>query len=105
MSLADNLRRRIALRRYPRRFAATFTDENDHNPRVLQDCPACSGSGQHCHHNIASNGHEYALGVCAACSGTGVTGALRSPRTSLIHRRATSSKVQRPGSNRPGASG
>jgi hypothetical protein len=70
MSLTDDPRRRTALRRPPRRSAATFSDDNDHNPRVLQDCPACSGSGKSCHRS----GEAYALEVCASCSGTGVTG-------------------------------
>ena len=74
MGLKRDLRRRIALRRYPRRSAATFTNENDHNPKVLQDCPGCSGQGTNCHHNITSDGEEYALGDCTTCNGTGVTG-------------------------------
>ena len=39
------IRRRLTLARYPRRSKARFTDENDHNPLVLQDCPQCHGSG------------------------------------------------------------
>jgi DnaJ-class molecular chaperone len=74
MGLKENLRSRMALRGYPRRSAATFTDENDHNPRLLQDCPECSGSGTQCHHNITSSGEEYALAICTACKGAGVTG-------------------------------
>ena len=70
----DSRRRRTALRRYPRRSAATFSDDNDHNPVVLQDCPACSGSGKSCRHIVDGSGETYALEVCSACSGTGVTG-------------------------------
>ena len=74
MSSKDDLRARLALRRYPRRSAAVFTDENDHNPWVLQDCPACRGSGKHCHHNISRSGETYSLGLCTSCGGSGVTG-------------------------------
>lgn len=74
MSRKDKLVRRMSPGRYPRRSAATFTDENDHNPRIQQDCPRCSGSGQFCEHSIIDGHEQYALGVCTACSGTGVTG-------------------------------
>ena len=74
MSIKDDLRRRLALHRYPRRSAATFTSENDHNPRVLQDCPACSGAGTHGHHNSGSCGETCSLELCTSCSGAGVTG-------------------------------
>lgn len=74
MVLKDDLRTRIGMRRYPRRSSAAFTDENDHNPQVLQDCPACSGSGKSCHHNSSSSGETYSLEVCTSCSGKGVTG-------------------------------
>jgi hypothetical protein len=47
-----------------------FTDANDHNPVVLDECPKCHGSGK---------ASEYGPGVhylveCDACSGTGTTG-------------------------------
>lgn len=74
MGFKEGLRRRLALRRYPRRSAAIFTDENDHNPRVLQDCSECSGRGQHCEGSIVDGREQYALGVCMVCDGTGITG-------------------------------
>lgn len=74
MGLLGNLRCRIALLRYPRRSAATFTNENDHNPRVLQDCEQCHGSGNHCREHIVDGSHECALEICRDCHGTGVTG-------------------------------
>ena len=48
----------------------SFTDANDHNPVVLDECPRCHGSGK---------ASEYGPGVhyqveCDACSGTGTTG-------------------------------
>ena len=72
MSLADDIRRRLTVARYPRRSAATFTDENAHNPLVLQDCAVCHGNGKHC--ELDSVDGSYALDVCSACNGSGVTG-------------------------------
>jgi hypothetical protein len=75
MSMKDDLRRRRAAKQYPRRSAATFTDEDDHNPQVLQDCATCHGSGKDCRHEVTSSGGEtYMLDTCAACRGSGVTG-------------------------------
>jgi len=75
VSLEDDIDRRRARVRYPRRSEATFTDENDHNPQVLQDCAGCRGSGTQCHHIIDDGGEQYALDRCTDCGGTGVTGA------------------------------
>jgi hypothetical protein len=72
MSLADDIRRRLTLARYPRRSAASFTEENGHNPLVLQDCSMCRGQGKRCELDT-SNG-SYTLDVCSACNGSGVTG-------------------------------
>jgi len=74
MGSSDSLRRRSALRRYPRRSAAIFTDANDHNPTVLQDCSGCDGRGTQCRHSIVDGVEQYALGECTACGGTGITG-------------------------------
>ena len=60
--------------RYPRRWAAKFTDENSHNPLVLQDCPACGGRGKRCEHTRSAQGVARFLVECSACSGSGVTG-------------------------------
>jgi DnaJ-class molecular chaperone len=66
----DEIRRRITLAKYPRRGQAKFTDENDHNPLVLQDCPTCHGSGAVCEY-----GSDYhARVVCEMCGGSGVSG-------------------------------
>lgn len=69
------IRRCVTLLRYPRRAKAAFTDENDHNPMVLQDCPTCFGSGKVCQHWSEDDGSRDVLDliVCAACNGSGVT--------------------------------
>jgi hypothetical protein len=69
-----DIRRRLALSRYPRRAKAIFTDENDHNPLVLQDCRACRGSGKQCHHGSQDDIQVYSLERCNECGGLGVTG-------------------------------
>lgn len=62
--------RRLLIARYPRRAAAKFTYEDDHNPLVLQDCSHCHGTGDICIHG---NGvHELIL--CKECGGEGITG-------------------------------
>lgn len=42
----EKLRRRLQSSLYPWRDDAVFTDENDHNPLVLEACPACSKWGR-----------------------------------------------------------
>jgi len=60
---------------YPPRAKAQFTDANDHNPLILQDCPECRGTGQRnlCSED-ASGARTWRLGYCSACGGTGITG-------------------------------
>ncbi len=74
MARADDIRKRLTLARYPRRAAATFTVENDHNPLVLEDCGACRGTGTQCRQETGGGADAYALGGCVACGGAGVTG-------------------------------
>jgi hypothetical protein len=66
----DEIRRRLRLSRYPRRSAAVFTDENDHNPLILEDCPRCGGRGRVC---TSPHPDEYVLDDCPACGGLGTT--------------------------------
>lgn len=69
-----DIRRHLMLMRYPRRSEATFTDANDHNPLVLQECPECGGSG---HAGEARTEQGIAVevdDVCTACGGSGLTG-------------------------------
>ena len=47
-----------------------FTDENDHNPLVLDECPKCHGTGRASEYG--PNVHH--LVECEVCSGTGTTG-------------------------------
>lgn len=66
----EEIRRRLRLSRYPRRSAAVFTDENDHNPLILEDCPKCGGRGQLCTFHPPD---AYVLDDCPACGGLGTT--------------------------------
>lgn len=63
----DAIRHRLLVSKYPRRNDAVFDDGNDHNPLILEDCPACGGSGKRC---IQDSG-VYALDECGACRGQG----------------------------------
>ena len=67
----SEIRRRLTVAQNPRRANAQFTDENDHNPIVLQDCPACHGSGKTCEHH----GPDVIARIeCPTCNGNGITG-------------------------------
>lgn len=69
MITKEELRRRVLLAKYPRRSAAVLNVAPDHNPVVLEDCPACGGSGNRCIEDSAgATMHE-----CAACAGAGTT--------------------------------
>lgn len=68
----NEIRRRLTLARYPRRLKAQFTDENDHNPLVLQNCPCCYGTG-HVGESWPEEGIEADV-LCTACDGSGITG-------------------------------
>ena len=65
----DELRRRLIVAKHPRRRDADPSSAPDHNPLVLEDCPACSGSGTRCE----MTAHESTLLECTACSGEGTT--------------------------------
>lgn len=64
------LRRRLALAKYPRRADARPSDAEDHNPLVLEACPECHGEGTQC---IETAGGA-SMDTCPACEGVGVTG-------------------------------
>jgi hypothetical protein len=67
----ERIRRSLILSRYPRRSDAVFTDENDHNPSVLQTCPTCRGSGRFC----VESERVASTDACADCEGTGIIAA------------------------------
>ncbi|HEY1170296.1 MAG TPA: hypothetical protein VGH19_02895 [Verrucomicrobiae bacterium] len=70
-----DLKRRLQKARFPRRSAAKFTDENDHNPEILQDCPKCHGCGRIDELSTRPDGTKIrTLKSCSACRGTGTTG-------------------------------
>lgn len=68
----EQIRHRLKLSKYPRRANAVFTDENDHNPLILEECPRCHGTGQVDIYD--ENTSIYALEVCPDCLETGITG-------------------------------
>lgn len=69
------LQRRLLLSSHPRRAKAQFTATNDHNPLILQDCPACHGTGKRDRRHDGLDGERvWELSECAECGGTGITG-------------------------------
>lgn len=70
----QEIRKRLRLAKFPCRSDAEFSDENDHNPMVLQDCPTCRGTGENCEHFLDHGGEGYTLGTCPDCGGLGVIG-------------------------------
>ena len=68
------IRRRLVLAKYPRRSQAQFTDENGHNPTVLQACPRCHGRGLVCEDSSGGTRRVLTRDKCAECGGSGVTG-------------------------------
>jgi len=69
MITKDELQRRVLLAQYPRRSSAVLNATPDHNPLVLEDCPACRGSGRRC----VEDGEVAVLSECTACGGDGTT--------------------------------
>ena len=67
------IRRKLKLTNYPRRANASFTDENDHNPLILADCPRCSGRGKVCTEEWQGNVQTVSLDECPICSGSETT--------------------------------
>ena len=65
----DELQRRVLLAKYPRRSTALLNAAPDHNPLVLEDCPACHGSGRRC----VEDGEVSVLAECTDCAGVGTT--------------------------------
>lgn len=53
-----------------RRYPVLFTAANDHNPRVLENCPDCEGTGK----IRTENRNTFTFTVCESCSGSGTTG-------------------------------
>jgi nitrite reductase/ring-hydroxylating ferredoxin subunit len=68
------VRRRINLLKYPRRSKTLFTEANNHNPTVLQDCPSCGGTGHVGGSWLEGGMPVEADYVCPACGGSGITG-------------------------------
>jgi hypothetical protein len=72
--LKKQIRKRLNLKKYPRRNKAQFLDEDDHNPFILADCPDCYGSGRSCVSKTDGDTRTVSLTGCSACDSTGTTG-------------------------------
>lgn len=68
------IRRRLNIAKYSKRENIVYTDENDHNPWVLENCPGCNGAGRNCRFVEAERAH-YTY-ICSTCDGTRYTGEL-----------------------------
>lgn len=69
----QEIKRRLNRAKYPVRAAAVFSDENDHNPLVLERCSRCSGRGQVDIYQRHNDAETWSLEVCPLCSGEGTT--------------------------------
>ena len=66
----EEIRQRLIELRYPRRRAAVFAADPEHNPLILEDCSACHGLGTCCHADAGCARLE----ECEICLGRGITG-------------------------------
>ena len=66
----EEIRKRLNLATYSNPHNIIYSDQNDHNPLVLESCPSCAGRGKNC----SENERKYSLTICTACDGTGKTG-------------------------------
>jgi hypothetical protein len=70
---------KLKMRHHSLRRDVAFTDANDHNPIVLEECPRCFGSGKMgvYEYGVEYNGRivdTHSRVECDVCSGTGTTG-------------------------------
>jgi len=70
----EQLRQRLLRDHYPRRAAAKFTYENDHNPLIREDCPRCRGTGTISQDDETDEGWVAEKTTCPKCEGEGITG-------------------------------
>ena len=68
------IRKRLNIAKYSKAEATKCTDENDHNPLVLEPCPDCHGRGKRC--EWSDDGMVHSQAVCATCDGEKFTGNL-----------------------------
>src|SRR5215467_7470901 len=77
----DNERRKQDFRNHVNMGRATdpstivYSDENDHNPVVLEDCPECHGTGKRCVW-VGDPGSYHCGQTCPVCGGAKTTGNL-----------------------------
>jgi hypothetical protein len=68
----EAIKKCLRIAKYSKPENITFTDENDHNPLVLETCKICFGSKYIClEDNLVA-----VKDLCDACDGLGVTGNL-----------------------------
>ena len=70
----------LKMRHHSLRRDVAFTEANDHNPTVSEECPRCGGSGRTSiyEHGVGADGQAvdtHSRVECDACGGTGSTGA------------------------------
>ena len=68
------IRRRLTIARYSKPDSVAYTDENDHNPWVLEKCPHCHGTGKNC--SFVEAEMTYYHDICSNCKGERFTGEL-----------------------------
>lgn len=68
----EAVKKRLRIAKYSKPENVGFTDENDHNPLVLETCKICFGSKHVC----SQNNLEVVRYSCDACEGLGITGNL-----------------------------
>jgi hypothetical protein len=68
------IRRRLNIEKYSKPENIVYTDENDHNPLVLEKCPDCRGTGKNCY--FVETEMTYYTDVCSTCDGDCYTGEL-----------------------------
>ena len=68
------IRKRLTIAKYSKAEATRCTDDNDHNPLVLEPCPDCHGRGKRCDWSEDRTVHSQV--VCPTCDGEQFTGNL-----------------------------
>ena len=70
------IRKQLNIAKYTKPENIVFSDENDHNPLVLEKCPVCKGTGKNCKRIKTTNEMVIVTDSCEACGGLRVTGNL-----------------------------
>ncbi len=68
------MRRRLTIEKYSQPGSRVYTDENDHNPLVLEKCPDCKGTGRDS--GFVLDVFLYYSHTCPTCKGERFSGEL-----------------------------